>query len=58
MIRQLMALATPLNLEIVGLVFFVALFGVLVLWTFRRGSTRRYQDLANLPLESEALDVD
>ncbi|MCB0272035.1 MAG: cbb3-type cytochrome c oxidase subunit 3 [Bdellovibrionales bacterium] len=53
MIKEQMASASPLTLVIIGLVLFWFIFLGIVAWTFRKGSKQKYNEIADIPLETE-----
>ncbi|MEZ4820381.1 MAG: cbb3-type cytochrome c oxidase subunit 3 [Bdellovibrionota bacterium] len=57
MIKELMAAGSPLQLVMVGLVLFWFTFLSIVTWTFRKGSKPKYDEVANIPLQSEERHV-
>lgn len=53
MIKEWMSSTAQLNMEVLGLVIFVAVFTIINLWVFRKSGKSIYADQANLPIMKE-----
>lgn len=45
------------DLGLIGLLFFFAFFTAVLIWTFRPGAKKDYQDQANIPLEENEAEI-